>query len=97
MDRKYIGTGGYWVSTEVHFAIRFPVSMRTAPALDAASGTNYYRNVVNTDDFNSFTIWRPTTEACSIYNGSEASGTAGSLAIASTINANAYVAFSAEL
>jgi hypothetical protein len=94
-----LGMGGYVSSTQVRTSIKFPVSMRTAPSLVATSGTNYYgiyANGVN-DDFNSFTIYYPSTENTFLYNLSEVSGTSGHVAAIYTNNAAASIAFSAEL
>jgi hypothetical protein len=94
-----IGNAGYYSATQVNGMVQFPVSMRIAPSLVATTGTDYYqadRNSGN-DTFNSFTIYRPTNTTAMIYNGSQASGTAGHAALLYTNNASASVAFSAEL
>jgi hypothetical protein len=91
--------GGYVNSTQIRTTVKFPVSMRTTPALAATSGTDYYGMYVNggNDNFNSFTIYFPNTESAAIYNASESSGTAGQAGFVFTNNASASLAFNAEL
>jgi hypothetical protein len=98
-NSKNIGVGYYWSSAEVDTSVLFPVTMRATPSLDAASGTDYYcidRNS-GTDTFNSFLMQKAHEQSANIYNGSQASGTAGQAGGVSTNNASAYVAFNAEL
>lgn len=86
-------------ATEVDATVQFPVTMRSAPTLTSASGTNFYiflRNGSN-DAFNSFTITRAGVNAASIFNASEMSGTAGHAGWFETQNASCSVAFNSEL
>lgn len=94
-----IGNGGYYSASQVNGMVQFPVTMRIAPTLVASSGTDYYVAERNggSDTFNSLTIYRPSTTIAMIYNGSEASGTAGNAALLYTNNASSSIAFSAEL
>ncbi len=93
-----IAMGTYYSSTQLRAVVTFPVSMRTAPSLTNVSGSDYYAmEYTGGDNFNSFTIYRPSTTAAIIYNGTEASGTTGLAASIITTNATSYVAFSAEL
>lgn len=89
----------YYSSTQINAIKDFPVVMRTTPTLDAASGSSYYLFIKGTNDaFNSLTIASDTsTSTGSVFNNSEASGTAGYAGYLYTNNASAYVAFSAEL
>jgi hypothetical protein len=104
-NRLATGTGlafmnaHYYSSTQINAIKDFPVVMRTTPTLDAASGTDYYLFIKGTNDaFNSLTIGSDTSTATgSVFNNSQASGTAGYAGYLYTNNASAYVAFSAEL
>lgn len=89
----------YYSSTQINAIKDFPVVMRTTPTLDAASGSSYYLFIKGTNDaFNSLTIASDVTNSTgSVFNNSEASGTAGYAGYLYTNNASAYVAFSAEL
>jgi hypothetical protein len=73
--------------------------MRIAPALVATTGTNFYRFERNTatDDFNSFTISRPTTNAAVLFNSTEISGTAGQSGFVYITTSAASIAFNSEL
>jgi hypothetical protein len=94
---KAIGVGCYVGTSQVRFGINFPVTMRTAPTLNATSGTNYYVNDPNGDYWDSFVIYLATPNNTMLYNATESSGTSGTAFGASTANANASIAFTAEL
>jgi hypothetical protein len=99
-NSRLVGRGGYFSGTQVEVAIFFPVTMRTTPTLVATSGTNYYVAFRNggSDDLNSLSLSSEGSAASvSVFNNSEASGTAGNAAQIATNNASASVAFSAEL
>jgi len=99
-DQISIGLGTYTLSNELHTHVQFPVAMRTAPTLDQATGTNYYRCFRNgaADDFDSFIISRTNTTNTFLYQtGATISGTAGDAGIIHTYNASAKLAFTAEL
>jgi hypothetical protein len=93
-----IGLGTNTTASEMHTHVQFPVTMRTTPTVDQATGTNYFRffRAGGSDDFNSFTISRATTTNCLLYNASEISGTSGDAGIVHTVNASAKLAFSSE-
>jgi len=90
-----LGIGRYTTGTEMGVFCQFPVTMRIAPSLVVVSGTNYYS--IGADNFNSFTIYQPTTTTTWLYNGTEVSGTSGVTDRVYTNNAAASVSFSAEL
>ena len=93
-----IAMGSYVNGTQIRTTVKFPVSMRTVPALAATSGTDYYGMYCNGNDtFNSFTIYFPNTEMTSIYNNTESSGTIGQSGMVFTNSASASLAFTAEL
>jgi hypothetical protein len=100
---KHICLGTFYTSTLLTMALQFPTEMRTAPSLIKTSGTNYYIAYSNNsgDSFDDFTgsIQRPTTTGCGIdtNDGSKLAGIQGYGATISTGNANAYIAFNAEL
>lgn len=85
-------------TTNIPLAVAvLPVSMRTAPTLDQATGTNYYivRTANANNNFNSFTLESSSTTAAVFYStGTIASGAGGRF---TTNNASSYVGFSAEL
>jgi hypothetical protein len=96
---KALVLGTYYNSTEINAYVPFPVTMRTAPSVYSASGTNYfimYRNAAS-DSFNSLSVSSPTTTGTNIYNNTEASGTGGQSGTILTNNASAYLGYSAEL
>ena len=79
--------------------IQFPVTMRTQPTLDVATGTGYYIIYANngTDKFNDLAQqqYGTTNAVVNYYDGfSKDTGHAGWIQLS---NANAYIAFSAEL
>ena len=95
--------GGYFSSTEANACIQFPVSMRTAPTLTAASGSDYYR-FYRAGGSNSVTTLLANGTAVSHINltaqsGQGASGTAGNFAMLQIRGASAggLVQLSAEL
>jgi hypothetical protein len=99
-DQIAISLGTYTLSSELHAHVQFPVAMRTAPTLDQATGTNYYRCFRNgaADDFDSFIISRTNTANTFLYqSGATISGTAGDAGIIHTQNASAKLAFTSEL
>ena len=96
---SFLGLGTYYTASAVYLGVYFPVAMRIAPTLDATSGTNYYGISSNNgfDNFNSFTLFRPSTTGAFIYNSSEAAGTIGFSGMAEGVSASGYVAFTSEL
>jgi hypothetical protein len=98
-NSQSIGIGSNYNGSEVNVFVQFPSTMRTAPSLVIASGTNYYTayfNVSN-DSFDNFTILYPTARGTLIYSSSGASVTAGNASYVVTNNASASIAFNAEL
>ena len=93
-----IGIAFAYSSSDARCMVQFPVSMRSAPTLDFATG-NYYKFEYNsTDDaFTTLLIANATKNNCLIYNTSEISATAGYAGTFITTNAAARVSFSAEL
>jgi hypothetical protein len=89
----------YYSASSLNAYVPFPVTMRTSPAIDQVTGTNYYSFVRNggTDTFNSFTLDQANATGVAIYNNSEASGTAGQAGYVFANNASAYLAFTSEL
>ena len=97
---KALGLGVNYTASEMHCAITYPVTMRTTPTLDVASGNNYYEFIRNgsADWVDDFTLGNRTTDKIGeIYNQTDISGTAGHGGFVRTDNASAKVAFSAEL
>jgi len=76
---------------------RFP-TMRIAPTLTVASGTNYYQaNSSVTDMLNSITASQTSVNALYWVNTADASGTANAGATVNTADASARITLSAEL
>ena len=98
-----MATGSWYGSTEIDWFVKFPVTMRAKPSLEATSGTNYYRSIGSAtyDDFNGVAISNDKSiEGAYLYatNGAHgASGTQGDASIVIALNASAKVALSAEL
>jgi hypothetical protein len=98
-----MGTGSWYGSTEIDWFVKFPVTMRAKPSLEATSGTNYYRSIgSNTyDDFNGVAISNDKSiEGAYLYATNAAhgaSGTQGDASIVIALNASAKVALLAEL
>ena len=85
-------------TTNIPLAVAvLPVTMRTAPTLDQATGTNFYlvRTANANNNFNSFILESSSTTAAVFYStGTIVSGAGGRF---TTNNASSYVGFSAEL
>ena len=96
---ELIGSGLYYSSSIFKAVVPFPITMRTTPSLDQASGTDYYeiRRSSGADKVNDFSIQNQGKTGAVLDNNSEASGTSGVAAWVRTDNANAYIAFDAEL
>jgi hypothetical protein len=89
----------YWSANQLQTTIPFPVTMRSAPTLDATSGTSFYRVGRNStsNDLNGFALSISSPQAADIYNTGQASGTAGWAGTLYTINAASYIGFASEL
>jgi hypothetical protein len=85
-------------TTNIPLAVAvLPVTMRTGPTLDQATGTNFYlvRTANANNNFNSFTLESSSTTGAVFYStGTIVSGAGGRF---TTNNASSYVGFSAEL
>jgi hypothetical protein len=94
-------TGSYYSSTLVAATVEFPVTMRSSPTMYNAAGTGYYGIYANNglDLFNSFTsLGRSHPRGATLDSASVgASGVVGQSGPMTTNNANAYIAFDAEL
>ena len=89
----------YRSNTQIEAVISFPTTMRAAPSLEAADGTDYYNISIasGNDTFNNFTIFNPSTTNTMIYNASQVSGTEGKSFVCFTNNSASEVAFNSEL
>jgi hypothetical protein len=102
-QNQWFGSTGYFYSsTQFNMPVLFPVSMRTAPALDVANGTNFFTidKSGTTTQTNTLAIFQPSTNAALVYSVNlSASGTAGYGAglVSSNGATNAYCGFTAEL
>jgi len=98
---KLVGSGIAYASNQGNVATHFPTTMRTIPALDADTGTNYYKVLGATyvDTFNAFIIDRANENGSGLFiNTADGfSGTAGEGFYMVTANASANIAFDAEL
>lgn len=100
-NSQNIGIGGYYNSSYLTTSVNFPVSMRAAPSLIQATGSNFYGIYANNtlDTFNSFDegIQQPTVDLAGLDVSSNVSGTAGHAGRLITNDASASIAFSSEL
>jgi hypothetical protein len=95
-----IGIGYWFSSTQLNGQITFPVTMRTAPALNSTSGANYYGIDYNNGSYSGvtgWTIYRPTPYSAMIYSGGLSTGVTGYSGQLFNGNAASMIAFSAEL
>jgi hypothetical protein len=94
-----IGRGGYYSSSQVEVSVFFPCTMRDIPTLEITTGTDYYNfhRAGSNDAVNSLTLNNAYTHGTSLYNNSEASGTAGHVAHAVTNNSSSKISFVSEL
>ena len=92
-----LGLGSAINTNVVESTVYFPSTMRTAPSIDQATGSNYYSwNLAGSaQTFNSFTADSMTTTLASFY--ATPTATKFNFAPFSTNNASAYFGFSAEL
>jgi hypothetical protein len=99
-DNGVICLGAMYNTTQLYGVVQYPVTMRTTPSLDAASGTDRFLFIRNNtyDPFNSLTLGSESKpNAATIYNSTEISGTAGQAGYIQTAGASSYFGFSAEL
>ena len=94
-----VGGGGYYGSTTYIIAIPFPVTMRVAPTLAAATVTNGYSVLTNggLDNINSLTQETANTRVAQCYNNTEAASVLGYYGQLTSQNASTSLAWSAEL
>ena len=94
-----IGRGGYYSSSQVEVFVFFPFTMRDIPTLEIATGTDYYNfhRAGSNDAVDSLALNNAYTHGTSLYNNSQASGTAGHVAHATTNNASSKISFVSEL
>ena len=94
-----IGRGGYYSSSQVEVSVFFPRTMRAIPTLEIATGTDYYNfhRAGSNDSVDSLAINNAYTHGTSLYNNSQASGTAGHVAHATTNNSSSKISFTSEL
>ena len=94
-----VGTATAYSSALIDATISFPTTMRTAPSLIIASGSDYYRCFGNntSDAVNDFFILETNTNLTGFRNQTNFSGTQGCSYLIDTDNASSSVAFSAEL
>jgi len=99
-NNKYVGHGSYYNTSQLFWFKDLPTTMRTAPTLEIAAGTNYYTayRTSNADGVNTFNISTATPDGVMFQNTTEASvGSEGAGAIIYTANDAASIALKAEL
>ena len=89
----------YWGTSEIDAYIPFKVAMRAAPTAYQVTGTNYFNiDKSGNDTFDGFAgIIRSNENGGMLYVFTGISGTDGFAAQIQTNNANAVIAFQAEL
>jgi hypothetical protein len=95
---KALGIVSYYNASSLHLGVSYPVEMRTAPTIDQVAGTNYFgvfndgatRNISG-----SWTLADVSTRAVRIYATSD-TATTGQAGFATTSNASAVLALTAE-
>jgi len=94
----FFANGHYYTNTYIRTSYKYRKIMRTAPSLDIASGTSYYRITRNggTDYFDDLTLSSSADKSGLLINTTDVSGTAGQTGDLRT-NTNGYIAFDAEL
>jgi len=99
-NQKYSGlTAFYYTNSHLECMVRYEPEMRAAPSLDQGTGTDYFGVYVNNqlDQFSGFSAISGDKRAGSLDQTSNISGTAGHAGGLFINNANAYIAFTAEL
>ena len=94
------GTGFNYASNQVRSYNFYYRELRGTPSLDIETGSGYYALLRNgaVDNLNTFQLdGRTNKKSYGIINTTEASGTAGQAGFLRTQNANAFIAFDAEL
>jgi hypothetical protein len=97
---KAVGVFGYWyTATRIDGVVNFPVSMRAFPSAIISTGTDYYSlyRAGSTDNINDLSLNDINYTCATLVTLSNASGTVGTSGWLTTNNANASIAFSAEL
>jgi hypothetical protein len=96
---KPIANSFYYTATNLVGYLSFPVDMRTTPTLSVVTGTSYYGNVANggIDGLDSLTQDIRNERGITIYNNTEAAGTAGHGGYLYSQNAAGQVLVTAEL
>jgi len=93
-----IGNAFAYSASDARTVIQFPVSMRTGPSLEIATGEFYKFERNGGDDlFTSLTIANATRNNCLLVNSTEISSTAGQAGSFLTTSASARLSFTAEL
>ena len=89
-----------WNTAQVSLGINFPEQMRTTPAINAASGTSYWRydiNGANTLFSGSFSLFNATKYSTLIFNNSLTGLTGGQAGAVMSNNAACFLGFDAEM
>ena len=86
-------------STRIDCAVKLPVTMRSSPTLDVASGSNYFQAYAGSyaQQFSTMLLNTAQPNSVLLYNNAVSGFTEGRAGWLETINASAYLAFSAEL
>ena len=97
---KYIGHGSYYNTSQIFWFKDLPVTMRTGPSLEVASGTNYYTSyrTSGADGLDDFTLQTTTPEGVMLGNTTDAAvSSSGAGALIYTGNSSSSIALTAEL
>jgi len=97
---QHVSLGDAWATLQMDAVVHFPVTMRATPTLDANSGTGYWgafiTGVLRTTN-TGWILFRAMPTGTTLYNQGFSSLTLGHAGRVIVNNANAYMAFDAEL
>jgi hypothetical protein len=94
-----IAASTVYSSTRVDCYVRCPVTMRATPSMDIPSGSNYFQTYAGSYSAyqSTWLLNVATPDGVQLYNSSVTGFTEGRAGWTTNSNANAYIAFSAEL
>lgn len=94
-----IGTLSCYSTTRIDCVVKFPVTMRSSPTFEAASGTNFFQGYAGSysQQFSTILLNSAQPNAAILYNAAVSGYTAGAAGWVENVNSSAYTAFNSEL